>query len=286
MLSNRKKNYLKCSSHHKSLKVVRPLVKAPFEALFKSVQFEIGQPLTDYMNWMDVFIINTVPKKLLIENGPTSQTQPKITMAKYNLHLRRPYLSVDDAIQFHLLDLVKSPAFFPLSINCECRQLLTGSSLNRHSPLLLFPSLSFSFSLGLYKTLPQSRTSLFRHPYRLSHISKRPLASFLTDCTCAKTLLPERYACFLLHQTNLHACHNSAKKKVSQQLPATWDVLLSVLRKCLSFTLSSQWYFNWLYLIPLFILFSALIINYSIKRIKSFQRLVSSFMLIHVTIKK
>lgn len=109
-----------------------------------------------------------------------------MSVARKNIVLRT-HLDVNDALQFHLLDLVMSPAFFPPFFPLWC-QFCMSAALHRKlwtdtPPLPYYISFTISLyfslyrSLGLYLTLPQSRAFLFPHPHRLSQISKRPLAS-------------------------------------------------------------------------------------------------------------
>lgn len=130
------------------------------------------------------------------------------------------------------------PPFFPLYISTDCRQLFTGSFLNRHSPLPFYISFSislyFSPSLWGFTKLSHKAERLCFHIPADRHIFPSAHLRLLTNPLGEVRVLSEQP---VRSQTwtslcNLHACHNNAKekKRAPQQLPATWDVFLSVLR--------------------------------------------------------
>ncbi len=136
------------------------------------------------------------------------------------------------ALQFHLLDLVMLPAFFPPLfphyISSVCRQ-------NRHSSLPFY--ISFSLSLyfspslwGFTKLSHKAERLCFhiptdRHVFPSAHLRllKTPLGA-----VCVLSEQPVRSKT-LTSLCNMHATRGK-----------TWDVFLSLLRASLQLILSSQ----------------------------------------------
>ncbi len=147
--------------------------------------------LTDCLNWIDlrsVFHYTYCSKAAFQRKVPYKPNTAKGDSSKKNIQLLT-HLDVNDALQFHLLDLVMLPAFFPplfpLYISSVCRQ----ETLWTDTPLSLstFPSLSLFISLPLSGALLNSptkpsvsvSTSPDRHifPSAHLHLLKNPLGA-------------------------------------------------------------------------------------------------------------